>query len=130
MRGLNLRLLGNLRNAGRLGRLRLARGQSHGVEVTLVRSRETPVLTRRLLTGQTRTNRSVLSRNLGGPGDFDGLARILGDKLLDGKVVVKCDASKKANRVLFEGRSEEVHFGCKCFALEDTYAGLRQLFVS
>ena len=111
MRGLNLRLLGNLRNAGRLGRLRLARGQSHGVEVTLVRSRETPVLTRRLLTGQTRTNRSVLSRNLRGFfRDFDGLARILGDKLLNGKVVVKCDASKKANRVLFEGRSEKVHF--------------------
>ena len=88
-------------------RLGLSREQLHRVKVALVGPRETSVLTGSLLPSEAWTHGTVLRGNLGG---LCGLAQILGDKLISGEVVVKCDASQETGCVLFESGSKEVHF--------------------
>jgi hypothetical protein len=120
-----------LEDAGRLGGLRLATWEGHGVQVTLVGAREAPVLARSLLPGQARTHRTLRRGDLGGSVRILGGTRlaglrgslhrirkshVFGDKLLTRKVVVNCDAAQKGLGVSDESGSKyntkAIHLVC------------------
>ena len=130
--GLLLHHLG-LGDARGLGGLGLAVGQGDRVEVALVGSGQAPVLTGGLLPGQARADGARLEGDLGSLGRLGlagllgslggrNLGQVLGDKLIEGKVVVKCDAGKELGGVLFKHGNEQGSHGVSPADL--TYEGL------
>ncbi len=119
VRGLLLHLL-RLGDAGGLG---LPCWEGNRVEVTLVGTREAPVLTGGLLPCEAGAHGAILHRNLGGLWGcvwvlggprllhlgLDGIRarQVLGDKLVVGEIVVSCDASQETGGVLIKGGSED-----------------------
>jgi len=116
----------SLGDARRLGRLGLAVGEGHAVEVTLVGPGQALVLAGSLLASETNAGDARTLGLLGGLGRLGRSIRILGSaglldlgldslgacqvfdyKLLIGKVVIKCDTGQKADGVFLDSGSKD-----------------------
>jgi hypothetical protein len=119
------------------------------VEVALVRSWNTPVLTRGFFSSKRGANWAIFGGNLGrlgrsirvlgGPGLCDlGLdslraSQVLGDELLIRDVIVNCDAGQKADRVLLKSggkdNAEGIHLKVRVLEDSELWLFLKSLWI-